>query len=166
MTFLLNSKLQNISALFFTIFRWISEFWDALFASRLKFSYSISFFSTFKKLKVSLFLHLFQITTMLGCFLYLKMAFKVEYFMQLTWSSSYQYLEIPRFVSNWKTNYLKPTSSVPRSVLTIFLLSVEWILSLPETLSNRKSFTFFQKILLSFVFVFVSFIFVTCRLLN
>ena len=97
MTFLLNSKLQNISALFFTIFRWISEFWDALFASRLKFSYSISFFSTFKKLKVSLFLHLFQITTMLGCYLYLKMAFKVEYFMQLTWSSSYQYLEIPRF---------------------------------------------------------------------
>ena len=56
----------------------ISEYWDALVSFNSLISVSISLSLTSLKLKAPFLLDLVLIARMLGCFLYLRIAFKVE----------------------------------------------------------------------------------------
>ena len=73
----ITEKITKNIGVFFYNFYWISEHSDALFTSSLKISFSICFWSTKIKLKLSLSLHLFWIAIMFRWFLYFKIAFKV-----------------------------------------------------------------------------------------
>ena len=74
----------------------ISEHWDVLFSFSSLISVSISLKLTSLKLKSTFLLHLVLIASMLGCFSYLRIAFKVE---SLTFSiigSKLEYWEMLR----------------------------------------------------------------------
>ena len=95
---LVQRKLLKISVFSVTNFIGISQLCDALFTSSFKIlSFSICFWSTSIKLKLSISLHLFWIAIMLEWFLYFKVAFKVASLVLLTKGSSFEYLEISRF---------------------------------------------------------------------
>ena len=123
----------------------ISVFSFKTFTSRFKISFSICFWSTSIKLKLPLSLHLLWIAIILGWFLYFKFAFKVKV----------RRLNIFRYqgsVLYWKRSYLK-TSAVSRLAFTSSLFSINWVLSLSATLSDRRSFTVLQNSLFLFRFL-------------
>ena len=94
---LLQRKLLKILVFSFKTFIEISELCDALFTRSFKISFSIFFWSTLAKLKLSLSFHLLWIAIMLGWFLYFKTTFKVASLVLLTKGSSFEYHEISRF---------------------------------------------------------------------
>ena len=79
---------------------------------------------------------------MLGCFLYLRITFKVR---SLTFSiieSKSKYWEVLRFFTILPKKFVK-TSAVPFSVFTISPFSIELILSLALNFSDNEGFTIF-----------------------
>ena len=90
---LVQRKSLKVSTFSFKSFTGISGFWDALFAPSFKIFFSISFLSTPAKLQLPLFLHLFQIATMLGCLLYFKIAFKARSSLEFIKCSSFEIIE-------------------------------------------------------------------------
>ena len=70
-------KIENLPEFSLIILVGISEYCDALFSFNSLISVSISLKLTYLNLKASLLLHLVQIARMLGCFSYLRAAFKV-----------------------------------------------------------------------------------------
>ena len=83
------------------------------------------------KLKLYLFLHLFRMATMLECFLYFQIAFKVrlDFSCSLDRVHHLTNLKYQDFKLYWKRDYLK-TTPVSRSVWTSLLFSIKLILSL------------------------------------
>ena len=70
-------KFENISEFSLIILVFISEYWDTLVSFKSLISVSISWRLTSLKIKAPFLLHLVLIARMLGCFLYLRIAFKV-----------------------------------------------------------------------------------------
>ena len=88
---------------------------------------------------------------MLGWFLYFKIAFKFASLVLLTNGSSFEYLEISRFCTILeKKLYLKPRQFLDQFLQVHCFQVNEFHLS--ATLSDRRSFTFFQNSLLSTTF--------------
>ena len=144
-------KFENISEFSLIILVGISEYWDALFSFNSLISVSISLKLTSLKLKAPFLLHLVLIARMLGCFSYLRIAFKVG---SLTFSiigSKSEYWEMLRFFTILPKKLLK-TSAVSFSVFTISPFSLKLILSLALNFSDSEGFTVFQKSLLSEIF--------------
>ena len=75
---ILKMKFENISEFSLIILLGISAYWDALVSFNSLISVSISLSLTSLKLKAPFLLDLVLIARMLGCFLYLRIAFKVE----------------------------------------------------------------------------------------
>ena len=93
---------------------------------------------------------------MLGCFSYLRIAFKVG---SLTFSiigSKSEYWEMLRFFTILPKKLLK-TPAVSFSVFTSLPFSVKLILSLALNFSDNEGFTVFEKSLLSETFFHLSF---------
>ena len=89
---------------------------------------------------------------MLGCFLYLRIAFKVG---SLTFSiigSKSEYWKMLRFFTILPKKLLK-TSAVHFSVFTVSPFSIKLIVSVTLNFSYNEGFTVFQKSLLSETFV-------------
>ena len=123
---LVQRKLLKISVFSVTNFIGISQLCDALFTSSFKiFSFSICFWSTSIKLKLSISLHLFWIAIMLEWFLYFKVAFKVASLVLLTKGSSFEYLEISRFFTILGKKLFNDTHW---EKLCLTQVSTEWLL--------------------------------------
>ena len=101
-------KLENISEFSLINLVGISEYWDALFSLNSLISVSTSLKLTSLKLKAPFLLLLVLIARMLGCFSYLRIAFKVG---SLTFSiigSKSEYWEMLRFFTILPKNCWKP----------------------------------------------------------
>ena len=99
---------ENISEFFSIILVGISEYWDALFSFNSIIFVSISLKLTFLKLKTPFPLLLVLIARMLGCFLYLRIAFKVASLIFSIIGSKSEYWEMLRFFKVLPKNLKKP----------------------------------------------------------
>ena len=81
---------------------------------------------------------------MLGCFLYLRIAFQVGSLLFSIIESKSEYWEMLRFFTILPKKLLK-TSAVPFPVFTASPFSIKFILSLALNFSDSEGFTAFQK---------------------
>ena len=140
-------KFENISEFSLIFFIGISEYWDALVCYNSLISVSIFLKLTSLKLKTLFLLHLVLIARMLGCLLYLRIAFKVGSLAFSIIRSKLEYWEMLRFFAILPKKLLN-TSAVSFSIFSISPFSLKLILSLPLNFSDSEGFTVFQKTLL------------------
>ena len=143
-------KFENRSEFPLIILVGISEYWVALLSFNRLISVSICLRLTSLKLKAPPLLYLILIARMLGCFLYLRIAFKVR---SLTFSiigSKLQYWEMLKFCI---TKKLLKTSAASCLVFTTSPFSFKFILSLALNFSDSEGFTVFSKKFMSEIFL-------------
>ena len=142
-------KFENISEFSLIILVGISEYWDALFSFNRLISVSICLLKTNLPKTKNIIVITFSITfRMLGCFSYLRKAFKVGSLTFSVIGSKSEYWELLRFFTILPKKLLK-TSAVSFSVFPVLPFSQKLILYLSFDFSDSEGFTVFQKSLLS-----------------
>ena len=108
-------KFENMFEFSMMILAVMSEYWDALFSFNSLISVSISLKLTSLKLKTPFLLHLFLIARMLGCFLYLRIVFKVRSLTFFIIGSKSEHWEMLRFFAMLPKKWLKTSKDQKRT---------------------------------------------------